>query len=120
MDFWLPDWKYGNNDCAEKYSGIENYFEFISRNHKRIHDEGSGEIIIRHLVMPEHIDCCSKLILDNVVKELPKAVVNIMGQYRPQFHSFNYPEINRRPTSKEMQEVKNYASKLGILYKPVS
>ena len=120
MDFWLPDWKYGNNSCAEKYSGINNYFEFISRNHKRIHDEGSGEMIIRHLVMPGHIDCCSKLILDNIAKELPKAVVNIMGQYRPQFHSFNYPEINRRPSSKEMEEVKNYASSLGILYKPVS
>ena len=120
MDFWLPDWKYGNNICAKKYSGIENYFEIISRNHKRIHDEGSGEIIIRHLVMPGHIDCCSKLILDNIAKELPKAVVNIMSQYRPQWKSFEYPEINRRPTSQEMQEVKNYARSLGILYKPVS
>ena len=52
MDFWLPDFKYGNNECAKKLSGIENYYDIVSRNHKRIHDEGSGEIIIRHLVMP--------------------------------------------------------------------
>ncbi len=120
MDFWLPDFKYGNNTCGKKYSGIENYFDFVSRNHKRVHDEGSGEIIIRHLVMPGHINCCSKPILDYVAKELSNAVVNIMGQYRPQYHSFNYPEINRKPTSQEMHEVKNYASRLGILYKPVS
>ncbi|MHA1148973.1 MAG: radical SAM protein [Promethearchaeota archaeon] len=120
IDVWLPDWKYGNNDCGKKYSGIENYFDVISRNHKRIHDEGSGEIIIRHLVMPNHIDCCSKPFLDYVSANLPKAVVNIMGQYRPQYKISNYPEIDRRPTSEEMREVKNYAEKLNILYKPVS
>ncbi|MHA2186174.1 MAG: radical SAM protein [Promethearchaeota archaeon] len=120
IDLWLPDWKYGNNDCAKKYSGIDNYFDFISRNHKRIHDEGSGEIIIRHLVMPNHIECCSKPILNYISEELPKAVVNIMGQFRPEYKSFEYSEINRRPTSHEMHEVKKYAEKLGILFKPVS
>jgi len=70
--------------------------------------------------MPNHIECCSKPILDYVAKELPKAVMNIMAQYRPQWKSFNYEEINRRPTSQEMREVKSYADKLGILYEPVS
>ena len=120
IDFWLPDFKYGNNECAKKYSGIDNYFDIITRNHKRVHDEGSGEICIRHLVMPNHIECCSKPILDYIAKELPNAVVNLMGQYRPQFHAFKYSDINRRPTSQEMQEIRNYADKLGILWRPVS
>jgi len=120
MDFWLPDFKYGNNECAEKYSGIRNYYDIISRNHKRIHDEGSGEICIRHLVMPNHVECCSKPILEYVAKEIPKCVVNIMGQYRPQYNANKYPEICRRPSSEEMAEVKNYADVLGILYRPVS
>jgi putative pyruvate formate lyase activating enzyme len=120
MDFWLPDFKYGNNECAKKYSGVDNYFDFVARNHKRIHDEGSGEICIRHLVMPNHIECCSKPILDYIAKDLPKAVVNIMGQYRPQWKASKFPELNRRPTSEEMLEVKMYAQKLGIIYEPVS
>ena len=120
MDFWLPDFKYGNNQCAKKYSGIENYFDVVSRNHKRIHDEGSGEIIIRHLVLPNHIECCSKPILDFVAKELPKAVVNIMGQYHPEFRAHKYQEISRRPTASEMAEARNYADNLGILWEPVS
>ncbi|TFG08081.1 MAG: radical SAM protein [Promethearchaeota archaeon] len=120
MDFWLPDFKYGNNECAEKYSGIKNYYDILARNHKRIHDEGSGEIIIRHLVMPNHVECCSKPILDYVAKEIPNCVVNIMGQYRPQYKAHQYPEINRRPSSQEMQEVKRYADQLDILYAPVS
>ncbi len=120
IDFWLPDFKYGNNECAKKYSGIDNYFDIVARNHKKVHDEGSGEICIRHLVMPTHTECCSKPILDYVAKELPNVVVNIMAQYRPQFRSSNYPEINRRPNPQEMQEVRDYADKLGILWRPVS
>jgi putative pyruvate formate lyase activating enzyme len=120
MDFWLPDFKYGNNDCGEKYSGVKNYFNILSRNHKRIHDEGSGEIIIRHLVMPNHVECCSKPILDFIAREIPKCVVNIMGQYRPEYDSYKFPEINRRPTSEEIKEVQHYADDLSILYKPVS
>ncbi|MFX1479529.1 MAG: radical SAM protein [Promethearchaeota archaeon] len=120
IDFWLPDFKYGNNKCAKKLSGIDKYFDIVSRNHKRVHDKGSGEICIRHLVMPNHIECCSKPILDYIAKELPKAVVNIMGQYRPQYKAYQYSEINRRPSSEEMQSVKNYADKLGILWRPVS
>ncbi|MFX0028024.1 MAG: radical SAM protein [Candidatus Hermodarchaeota archaeon] len=120
MDFWLPDFKYGNNECAKKYSGIDNYYNILTRNLKRIHDDGSGEICIRHLVMPNHVECCSKPILDYVAKELPKAVVNIMGQYRPEYKAYQFSEINRHPTSKEMNEVKRYADNLGILYEPVS
>lgn len=120
IDFWLPDWKFGNNECGKKYSGIDNYFDVIARNHKRIHDEGSGEIIIRHLIMPNHIECCSKPILEYVAREIPKVAVNLMGQYRPEWKSSKYPEINRRPSMEEIHEVKNYADDLGILYEPVS
>jgi len=120
MDFWLPDLKYGNNKCAKRYSGIKNYYDILTRNLKRIHEEGSAEIIIRHLVMPNHIECCSKPILEFVAEEIPKAVVNIMAQYRPEYFAYKFDEINRRPTSEEMQKVKNYADQLGILWTPVS
>ena len=43
-----------------------------------------------------------------------------MGQYRPEYQSNKFPEINRKPTSEEMKEVQHYAEDLNILYKPVS
>jgi putative pyruvate formate lyase activating enzyme len=70
--------------------------------------------------MPNHIECCSKPILKYVSEELPKAVVNIMKQFRPEYEAYKFPEINRRLTSNEMQEVKKYAKNLGVLFKPVS
>jgi putative pyruvate formate lyase activating enzyme len=120
MDFWLPDFKYGNNECAERYSGIVDYYTVLTRNLKKIHDFGSGEIIVRHLVMPNHVECCSFPILEYIHKVVPNCVVNIMAQYRPMYHCSKYPEINRAPTMEEMHIVKNYADDLGILWKPVS
>jgi putative pyruvate formate lyase activating enzyme len=70
--------------------------------------------------MPNHVECCSKPILEYIAKELPKAIVNIMGQFRPEYKAYQYSELNRRPTSEEINEVKNYANALGIVYKPVS
>ena len=70
--------------------------------------------------MPNHIDCCSKPILDFIAKELPNVVVNLMAQFRPEWKSFEYLEINRRPTSQEVQKVRSYADKLRILWRPVS
>ncbi len=120
MDFWLPDFKYFDNSCAEKYSKVSHHFEAVARNHKIAHDEGSGEMIIRHLIMPNHTDCCTKPILEWIAKNCPKAVVNIMGQYRPCYQAHEYPEINRRPTGKELNEAREYATKLDILWEPVS
>ncbi len=116
IDLWMPDFKYGNNNCARKYSKIENYVEVLQRNLKQAHDQGSGEIIIRHLVLPNHVECCSKPILDWVAKNVPKAVVNIMAQYRPEYKAMKYPEIARRPSGEEMREVRSYATNLGIVW----
>ena len=120
MDFWLPDFKYYNDQNAEKYSQIPHFVETVTRSHKMAHDKGSGEMIIRHLVLPNHVECCTKPILDWIAENTPKAVVNIMGQYRPAYKAREYPEINRRPTSKELNVVRDYATKLEILWEPVS
>mgnify|MGYP006282316945 CR=1 FL=1 len=122
MDFWLPDFKYGNNDCGKRYSGIKNYWDVITRNFNYIYDWGSREIIIRHLVMPGHYECCTKPILEWIAKNIPEAVVNIMGQYRPEHlvNRSNYSEINRRVTRNEMAQAYALAEALHIEYKLVS
>ncbi len=61
FDVYLTDFKYGNNKCASRLSQIDRYFEIVSRNHKIAYE--CGEIIIRHLVMPNHFKCCSKKFL---------------------------------------------------------
>jgi len=123
MDFWLPDLKYFENPFAKKMSGVENYWEVITRNIKAAHDEGSGEIIIRHLVMPGRVNKDTRLILEWCASDVPNVLVNIMGQYRPQYkakHDSRYQEIRRRPSSEEMKQAYQIANQLKIVWEPVS
>ncbi len=122
IDIWLPDFKYGNNQCGKRLSKVNNYFDVVSRNHKIIHDYG-GEIIIRHLVLPNHIECCTIPILRWISKNVPNALVNIMEQYRPMWEvptNKKYKDINRRPSTEEMKKAYEYADRLGIVWRPVS
>ncbi len=122
FDVYLPDFKYGNNECAERLSGVKNYFDVISRNHLIAYE--SGEVIIRHLVLPNHTECCTIPILEWVAKNMPNCMVNIMAQYRPEHRVRKYPEefsdINRRVSNDEMRIAFEKADELGICWRPVS
>ncbi|MHA1518611.1 MAG: radical SAM protein [Promethearchaeota archaeon] len=122
IDVWLPDLKYGNNDCGKKYSGISQYWDILTRNLTLLYNHGSKNIIIRHLVMPGHIECCTKPLLSWIAREIPHVVINIMGQYHPDYKisAKNFPEINRRVTSAEMQSAFVHADQLNLEYHSVS
>jgi putative pyruvate formate lyase activating enzyme len=123
IDFWLPDMKWFNDECALRYSQVPNYWSVVSRNHKATYYNGGGEMIVRHLLMPGHLRCCTKPILEWISKTIPKALVNVMGQYRPCYlasNSGDYSDINRRLSSEEIEEARMYADDLGLLWRPVS
>ncbi len=122
VDIWLSDFKYGNNECAERLSGVKNYFDIVSRNHLTAYN--NGEVIIRHLVLPNHLECCTFPILEWVSRNLPDCMVNIMAQYRPEHRVLRNPDafadISRRVSNVEMKKAFEKADELGIFWKPVS
>lgn len=117
IDIWLPDFKYGNDKCAMRYSYAPRYFEIVTRNLKMVHDEGD-EIIIRHLVLPNNLECCTRPILEYIAENLPRALVNIMDQYRPEYHVARnpgkWPEISRRLRHSEIEEAFRIAREAGL------
>jgi Uncharacterized Fe-S protein PflX, homolog of pyruvate formate lyase activating proteins len=127
MDIWLPDFKYGNDKCAFRISRTPRYFEVVSRNHKVVYDWGE-DMIIRHLVMPNHIECDTKPVLKWISDNMPGVLVNIMDQYRPEHetdpHSSHYNpefrELARRPSRDELMEVYRYARDLGLNFELIS
>jgi len=112
IDLYLTDFKYGNDECAKRLSKVDNYVKVVKRNHKIAHED--GEMIIRHLVMPNHLECCSKPIIKWIAENLPNATVNIMAQYRPEYKAYEYKDISRPVKAEEVMQVKEYADKLGI------
>jgi putative pyruvate formate lyase activating enzyme len=113
IDLYLTDFKYGNEECAERLSKVENYFEIVKRNHKIAHE--NGVMIIRHLVMPNHVECCSKPIMDWIAENLPNATVNIMAQYRPEYKAYDFDDISKSVSMDEFLQVKDYADELNVL-----
>lgn len=112
IDIYLTDFKYGNDECAKRLSKVDNYTKIIKRNHKIVYKH--GEIIIRHLVIPNHVKCCSEPILQWICKNVPEVAVNVMAQYKPEFHAFEYKDIARPLSTEEYGQIKSYANKLNI------
>jgi len=115
VDMHLSDFKYGNNECALKLSKVPKYFDICSRNH--LIAAKNTEMTIRHLILPNHIECCTKPILKWIAKNIKdRCIVNIMDQYKPEYLAKNYAKINRRITEKELQITVNTAKELNINY----
>ena len=112
-DVYLSDFKYGNDKCALRLSKIPNYSEVVKRNHMLAFKD--SEMVIRHLILPSHFDCCTKPVLDFVGECFgDKVVVNLMDQYRPCYKAEEYPDINRRVNEKEFADAVKYAERLGL------
>ncbi|HHF58571.1 MAG TPA: radical SAM protein [Thermoplasmatales archaeon] len=112
IDLYLTDFKYGNNGCAERLSLVKNYMEIVERNHRIAYSQ--TDTLIRHLVMPNHIRCCTEPILRWISKNTPQALVNIMAQYRPEYKAYEYDDISRPLKMSEHGEALEIAKELGL------
>jgi putative pyruvate formate lyase activating enzyme len=122
IDIWLPDLKYGNDECAWRLSKVRNYWAIATRNIKLAHD--SGDIIIRHLVLPNHLECCTRPVLKWIAGNTPRALVNVMDQYHPEHlvlkNPEKYREIARRLKREEILEAYRIADEYKLVYRQVS
>lgn len=112
IDVYLTDFKYGNDECALRLSKVKDYWEVTTRNH--LEARRQCELIIRHLVLPSHVECCSKPILNWIADNMDNVRVNVMAQYHPEWKAFEYEDINRRLTRSEFLSAYKYAEDLGL------
>jgi putative pyruvate formate lyase activating enzyme len=114
VDVYLADFKYGNDECARKLSLFPlGYWKTLTRN--SIITSKHAEILYRHLILPNHLECCSKPVLKWIAENLGDSVrINIMSQYRPEYRADGIPEISRRITKEEYNAVVNYSKQLGL------
>jgi len=127
VDIWLPDFKFGNDKCAIRLARTPWYWETVTENHRRIYEWGE-DIVVRHLVMPNHVECCTRPVLKWIAENMPGTLVNVMDQYHPDcFADPRSPEfdprlsdIARYPTREEIAEAYRIAEELGIPYEVIS
>ena len=125
IDIYLPDLKYYDDDLAFKYSGVKNYFENATSAIKEMYNQVGSPVldengmmkkglIIRHLVLPNNLQNSKdvlKWINDNIDK---KVFVSVMAQYFPTNRAKEFPEINRKLTKEEYEQIENYLYRLNL------
>ena len=125
IDIYLPDFKYADSVLAKKYSKAENYPIHAKRAiDEMVRQVGGCEfdengmmkrgIIIRHLVLPSYTDN-SKRVIEYLYNTYGDDIyMSIMNQYTPLESVLKYPEINRKVTESEYDEVLDFAVEIGV------
>ncbi len=126
IDIFLTDLKYLDENIAGRYSKAKNYpyyakealREMVAMHPEPFFDEEgimTKGVIVRHLVMPGMTEE-SKAVLDYLWENYGDNIIySIMGQYTPISRNLaDYPEINRKLTEEEYDEVTDYAWDIGI------
>ncbi len=127
IDVWLPDLKFGSDKCALRLARTPWYWDTVTSNIKQVYEWGE-DMVIRHLIMPGHIECCTKPVLKWIAENTPDALVNVMDQYRPENYCDMYSpkydpayrDMARFPTGEEIEEAYRYADSLGLNFEIVT
>lgn len=125
IDIYLPDLKYYYEELAYNLSGIKKYFENATKAIKEMYKQVGTPIfddngiiqkglIIRHLVLPNHIRN-SKMVLKWIKENIDEKVfVSVMAQYFPTYKAMETNDINRKLSKQEYEEIEEYLYYLNI------
>lgn len=124
VDIYLADLKYFDNNLGCKYSNCRDYFKYASEaieamykqvgKFKIVGDLMKSGLIVRILVLPGHVDDSKNLIKYLYNRYGDNIIISIMNQYTPIDVIDDYPNLNRRITNEEYENVVDYACSLGV------
>lgn len=116
VSVYLPDFKYGFDELAIKYSNAPNYVEtaqkaieeMVRQRGKVILDENgmiTNGVIVRHLILPNHTKSSIRVL--DIIKESfgDDVLVSLMGQYIPMGTADKFEKLSRKITGREYNKV---------------
>lgn len=110
--YYVADFKFGNNSCATQIAGVPHYVETVARNLKYVSNRGI--LIIRHLLLPSHFDCCYVPLVDWIAEHLPDVRFSLRDGYLPKWQAKNHPTLNALVSEKESKMARNLAIAKGL------
>jgi putative pyruvate formate lyase activating enzyme len=128
VDVYMPDVKWSDDAAAATYSKAPGYWSTVQASLREMNrqvgdlavdDTGlaTGGLLIRHLVMPDHVENATD-VLSFLAEEISEdTFVNLLAQYRPQYKASTedrYGDIDRRVTPAESRAVVDHAREVGL------
>jgi putative pyruvate formate lyase activating enzyme len=107
------------HSCPQQPTNVLNLRETTSLRKKRsaAADENVRaplELIVRHLVMPGHVQCCWRPVAEWLATELPGVKVSLRNGFWPGWHSLRHTELCRTPLNQESSEAMQIAADCGL------
>ena len=114
-----------NLDLSSYDSNVKNYFEVATTAIKEMYRQvgnlkcdkngiAKKGVIIRHLVLPNHIEN-SKKVLSWIKNNLPNDIyVSVMNQYFPIYKAKNIKDLNRKITKREMKKIEEFIYSIDL------
>jgi putative pyruvate formate lyase activating enzyme len=91
VDVFVADLKFGNDICARRIAGVDGYMQIVTRN--LLHVAQGARLIVRHLLLPGHLECCYRPIVDWMRRRLPAVPLRIMTGYLPRWQAVGCQEL---------------------------
>ena len=124
VDIYLPDFKYGDDELAAKYSRAPKYSEVADKAIREMYrqvgilqtdenDIAQKGIIIRHMILPNNLEN-SFLALEKIAAIDKNIHLSLMSQYAPLYRAAEFPELNRQITPEEFSAVEKKKNELGL------
>ena len=110
--WYLADFKFGNDACAEQLAGVPRYTEVVRRNIAWVFRR--TDLIIRHVLLPGHAECCFRPIADWVSRNLPQTRFRLYPGYVPCGEAGHDAILGRLNTPDEIRFAEDYLNALDL------
>ena len=112
FDVWLADFKFGNDDCARRLAKVPDYIGVVREN--LLWASSHSKLIVRHLLMPGHLDCCWQPVAEWLAENLPGVKVNLRSGFWPAWKSARHAELRGTAADDETRRAWQMAGDLGL------
>jgi putative pyruvate formate lyase activating enzyme len=112
FDVWLADYKFGNDECARRLARVTDHTAVVREN--LLWANARSELIVRHLLMPGHVDCCWRPVAEWLAENLPGVKVNLRSGFWPAWQARRHPELAKPVADVETKRAMTIAHALGL------
>jgi putative pyruvate formate lyase activating enzyme len=102
FDVWLADFKFGNDACARRLAKVPDYVRVVREN--LLWADEHSELIVRHLLMPGHVECCWRPVAEWLAAALPGVKVNLRSGFWPAWQAARHPELRGTVSAPESEQ----------------
>ena len=112
VDGYVTDYKFGNRRCGDDLADAPEYSDTAFAAVRAMLSQ-DVPVIVRNLVLPGHVNCCSIPILERLktIDQKGYLIISVRDQYCPEglIKEMKNPPMNKRVTKNEVNRVIEYA-----------